>query len=699
MDPSISSDDEVFFGPILAKEAKKASKLRRATQVFMPSFRKDLNASSSSSSQCEQEGEDSLSDEVFDDVMSETDVIDRDCFENLTTNQTENDTDAASVTEPSQGNIQTPQKVLKKLKGDSPTKDSPLPKILELTKNENDSNEKKESPFQKKSKALMDLIHKTREEWSSPTRSPSSVSISESETRSPFKRKHISTPLANHASPLLYKVPKVSSKVDGILHKGDEDVKNGNILTEEKERDTQCKVQNQAEVTDINDSHCEERNSNVVEKLSEGTPNEECSINLSFTEVQNSISDNEQVESEDVKEIECESEEQNLKPCQTKETLSGIEINDETKCDACLQDCSGLCKDEQSSSEHKVDTLQPSKLSVFAQVKAGSNAGKLNNCDQSHTNVPSLIGYTPRNTEESANQSSPLSKDLNIHNKENSVIIFQQPEFQKIASDEIIDAVSCKDEDALVDTATEVRDFGLNIQARGMSSSSPALCECSNLLSGGRQLTASPCYSPITLRDNSRVMSQHTSENMNVHNRSPVDSNCSLGTDAIGTSPQMCNFTNGEVDSPMSLRRKLLEQKKAQLMRLKQAKDEMKHRLLQEDKRQFNQRVENALALQSNVADLEALRPAAATINRIEASPTETLDDNSFDELTRFYTWKNAQLLTEESYTCSSPESLPNVNQDRPHLRWTNNLITEVTEFSSPSRPTVRGRSILSKKM
>ncbi|PIK40006.1 hypothetical protein BSL78_23153 [Apostichopus japonicus] len=560
--------------------------------------------------------------------MSETDVIDRDCFENLTTNQTENDTDAASVTEPSQGNIQTPQKVLKKLKGDSPTKDSPLPKILELTKNENDSNEKKESPFQKKSKALMDLIHKIGKSGVPP--------LAVLHLLAYLKVKQGRRSNGNifpHLWPtmhLLYCIRylKFPQKVDGILHKGDEDVKNGNILTEEKERDTQCKVQNQAEVTDINDSHCEERNSNVVEKLSEG-----------------------------------------------------------------------LCKDEQSSSEHKVDTLQPSKLSVFAQVKAGSNAGKLNNCDQSHTNVPSLIGYTPRNTEESANQSSPLSKDLNIHNKENSVIIFQQPEFQKIASDEIIDAVSCKDEDALVDTATEVRDFGLNIQARGMSSSSPALCECSNLLSGGRQLTASPCYSPITLRDNSRVMSQHTSENMNVHNRSPVDSNCSLGTDAIGTSPQMCNFTNGEVDSPMSLRRKLLEQKKAQLMRLKQAKDEMKHRLLQEDKRQFNQRVENALALQSNVADLEALRPAAATINRIEASPTETLDDNSFDELTRFYTWKNAQLLTEESYTCSSPESLPNVNQDRPHLRWTNNLITEVTEFSSPSRPTARGRSILSKKM
>lgn len=741
MESSLSSDteDEVFFGPILAKESQIASKLRRRTELFDPTFRNKRVASCSHSSNSPSET--SLSD-VF-------------------------------VEEPSASTTNSPKSpILPKSHGfidENPVMDSPLPRDVERAKSEDTADDQKESPFQMKGKALLDLIYKTKEEWSSPTQSPRNTGMTGSGTRSPIKRRIIPSLTSDSYESCSEKVPKYTS--DSLLDNdtskvGEPSFDNSGALSEKlpntitgvgKDENGDNEMSNEDELNyglkQSNVSESEKhllRRENVAIPICKNLSNAFKETSKTVVQVKDgcqqdgSISDWSSQE-DDIARGE-ELWEENARKKQNGDSIESLESENEeiSVSDASIannagnQESSSILNSEAISSIHHRVSLDSSVWSEYLSEQDQTGESKLD------------VQKEEISPEISANKSCSVCQDASNERKENSphqvvnensLVIAPLSAFTKVSSESTLGQIPGA---SLKELSFRKFTPSMSSSPRSSAFSSPrelsrkdlSIAEGVNLESGSVlqdstnliQQVDSPKYFPaITMVDKNkndsvqecvsspepaRMSTPLKTEEAYAHSRPQLnpEAHTSLCQNYHGSSPTVCyvsspqhqNVTKLQSDSPLRLRR-LLEQKRIQLMKLKQAKEEMMQKLT-EDNKHFSLQVENALALRQNMASLEDIQQSPLlreNISRLESSPPECLDENSFDELTLFYTWKNSQHVIGDGspYNSSLTDNAINRKTNRPHLRWVENLVVDVTELSSPSKPATRRKSILLKRM
>ncbi|XP_041478658.1 uncharacterized protein LOC121426424 [Lytechinus variegatus] len=143
-------------------------------------------------------------------------------------------------------------------------------------------------------------------------------------------------------------------------------------------------------------------------------------------------------------------------------------------------------------------------------------------------------------------------------------------------------------------------------------------------------------------------------------------------------------------------RQRLIDEKRALLARLRAEKQELQQRIKEDNEKCFNMKLENAAALQSNMA-----RGMTPMFDRLPAQGCDgpaalTLTERELEVVTKLHTIRNSQ-HTASDHT-QSPCQQDIHHRDHSRLHWHEDLIINIEELSSPSRPRCKAKTILSKK-
>nr|XP_054768004.1 uncharacterized protein LOC129275235 [Lytechinus pictus] len=143
-------------------------------------------------------------------------------------------------------------------------------------------------------------------------------------------------------------------------------------------------------------------------------------------------------------------------------------------------------------------------------------------------------------------------------------------------------------------------------------------------------------------------------------------------------------------------RHRLIDEKRALLARLRAEKQELQQRIKEDNEKCFNMKLENAAALQSNMARGMTPMFDRLPVQGCDGPAALTLTERELEVVTKLHTIRNSQHTASDR--TQSPCQQDIHHRDHSRLHWHEDLIINIEELSSPSRPRCKAKTILSKK-
>ncbi|XP_063964828.1 uncharacterized protein LOC129275235 [Lytechinus pictus] len=143
-------------------------------------------------------------------------------------------------------------------------------------------------------------------------------------------------------------------------------------------------------------------------------------------------------------------------------------------------------------------------------------------------------------------------------------------------------------------------------------------------------------------------------------------------------------------------RQRLIDEKRALLARLRAEKQELQQRIKEDNEKCFNMKLENAAALQSNMARGMTPMFDRLPVQGCDGPAALTLTERELEVVTKLHTIRNSQHTASDR--TQSPCQQDIHHRDHSRLHWHEDLIINIEELSSPSRPRCKAKTILSKK-